>query len=86
MYKTPYFQTTDAEELIALFSSIFNTSYDGLFICDKNGYPLLYNEAVLKIFGMSADFINSYGSIFGLIEKSLLPNSDCFPFYPFCRK
>jgi PAS domain S-box-containing protein len=75
MYKTPYFQTTDAKELISLFSSIFNTSHDGLFICDKNGYPLLYNEAVLKISGMSADFINSYGSIFGLIEKGLLPNS-----------
>ncbi|MCP1312400.1 sigma-54 interaction domain-containing protein [Paenibacillus tyrfis] len=74
MYRTPFFQTKNNDELLVLISSIFNTSNDGLFICDKNGYPLLFNQALLDISGCSPDVFHHYG-IFEIVEEGLVPTS-----------
>ncbi|MGG0454481.1 sigma 54-interacting transcriptional regulator [Priestia megaterium] len=63
MYKTPFFHNTATEELVNFLTSIFDTSHDGLYICDKNGYTLLYNEAFLQISGISIDLMNKYSTI-----------------------
>ncbi|WP_144529844.1 sigma-54-dependent Fis family transcriptional regulator [Peribacillus simplex] len=75
MYTAPHFQNKDNNQFISLFTSIFSTSYDGLFVCDKSGYPLLYNQALLEISGMSMEHLNSFGSVFNLLENGGLPNS-----------
>jgi PAS domain S-box-containing protein len=75
IYTTQYFQIKELDQLVELFSNIFVNSYDGLFVCDKDGYPLLFNDALLKITGWTADFINSYGSVFSLEESGFLKNS-----------
>jgi len=63
MYKTPFFHKTDVDELVYLLTSIFDTSHDGLYVCDKNGFTLLYNEAFLNISGLSMDLMNTYSTI-----------------------
>lgn len=63
MHKTQYFQTNDKNELLGLISTIFNTSHDGLAICDRNGYVLLYNQAYLQLTGVSADILDHYSFI-----------------------
>ncbi|KOO51620.1 sigma-54 interaction domain-containing protein [Viridibacillus arvi] len=75
MYTTPHFPDKESNQLISLFTSIFSTSYDGLFVCDQNGYPLLYNQALLEICGMSVDYMNNFGNVFNLLKQGGLPNS-----------
>lgn len=74
MYKTPFFQLTATEELVYLLTSIFNTSHDGLYVCDKNGYTLLYNEAFLQISGISMELMNTYSTI-ELHQMNVVPES-----------
>ncbi|GED71822.1 sigma-54 dependent transcriptional regulator [Brevibacillus reuszeri] len=63
MHKTHHFQTNDKNELLGLISTIFNTSHDGLAICDRKGYVLLYNQAYLQLTGVSADILDNYSFI-----------------------
>ncbi|MGG1661049.1 sigma-54 interaction domain-containing protein [Brevibacillus sp. NRS-1366] len=63
MYKTQYFQTNEKDDLLGLITTIFNTSHDGLAICDRNGYVLLYNQAYLHLTGIPADVLNNYSFI-----------------------
>lgn len=74
MNQTRFYQASDNEELVKLITTIFHTSHDGLAICDRNGYVLLYNEAYLQITGVPADVLNRY-SFVEQKEKQLVPDS-----------
>lgn len=74
MYQTKYFQASDNHELAKLLTTIFSTSHDGLAICDRNGYVLLYNEAYLNITGVPADILNNF-SFMEQKEMHLVPDS-----------
>lgn len=74
MYQTKYFKKHTTEETISLLTNVFNASHDGLFVCDQNGYPLLYNEALLEITGLPADFFNSnVAGIFDALKVKAVP-------------
>lgn len=74
MYQTKYFKKHSTKEAISLLTNVFNTSHDGLFVCDQKGYPLLYNEALLLITGLTADFFNSNSSgIFDALKMKAVP-------------
>ncbi len=74
MYKTKYFQAKDMQELLELFTTIFNTSHDGLAICDRDGHVFMYNEAYLHITGIPAEVINEY-SVFDQIKLNIVADS-----------
>ncbi|MET3289137.1 UNVERIFIED_CONTAM: PAS domain S-box-containing protein [Brevibacillus sp. OAP136] len=74
MFKTKYFQTNDHNELVRLITTIFNTSHDGLAICDRNGHILLYNEAYLHLTGIEAAVLDTY-SFIEQLEKKLVADS-----------
>ncbi|WP_286883904.1 sigma-54 interaction domain-containing protein [Aneurinibacillus sp. UBA3580] len=74
MYKSVYFQDKSVNEIADLFYSIFNTSQDGLYICDKEGNTLLFNTAFLQISGISEDLLYKY-NVFELLERNITPNS-----------
>ncbi|MFZ4453630.1 sigma-54 interaction domain-containing protein [Salibacterium aidingense] len=74
MYKTPYFSLTETKELIDLLTSIFDTSNDGLYVCDKDGFTMLYNEAFLQISGIPKEFMDAYSTI-ELKQMNVVPES-----------
>lgn len=74
MFKTKYFQTNDHNELVRLITTIFNTSHDGLAICDRNGHILLYNEAYLLLTGIEASVLDNY-SFIEQLEMKLVDDS-----------
>ncbi|MGY4690949.1 sigma-54 interaction domain-containing protein [Salibacterium sp. K-3] len=74
MYKTPYFHLPETGELIDLLTSIFDTSNDGLYVCDKNGFTMLYNEAFLQISGIPKDFMDAYSTM-ELHQMNVVPES-----------
>ncbi len=74
MYITSYFKSEDVNEFVSLLGSIFNTSHDGLYVCDQHGYPLLYNDALLKISGTPEEQLKSF-SIWQQEDMNILPNS-----------
>ncbi|WP_232696035.1 sigma-54 interaction domain-containing protein [Brevibacillus daliensis] len=63
MHQTKYFQANNTNELVTLITTIFNTSHDGLAICDHNGFVLLYNDAYLSITGIPAAILDTYSFI-----------------------
>ena len=74
MYQTKYFKKKSTNEAISLLTNVFNTSHDGLFVCDHNGNPLLYNEALLHTTGLSADFFDSnLAGIFDALSMKAVP-------------
>ncbi len=74
MYQTKYFKKKNTNEAISLLTNVFNTSHDGLFVCDHNGNPLLYNEALLHTTGLSADFFDSnLAGIFDALSMKAVP-------------
>ena len=73
MYQTQYMKKRSSDEIISLLSSVFNTSHDGLFVCDNNGYPLLYNEALLQITGLTPEYLDS-SPIFEALKMKTVPN------------
>lgn len=75
MYRTKFFNNHNSDEIIALLYSVFNTSYDGLFVCDSDGYPLFYNDALMQITGLTSEDLNSDSAgIFDALEVNLVPN------------
>lgn len=74
MYQTKFFQGSDNTELVQLITTIFKTSHDGLAICDRNGYVLLYNDAYLNITGIPADILNNFSYI-EQKEMHMVPDS-----------
>lgn len=74
MYQTKFFQGSDNTELVQLIMTIFKTSHDGLAICDRNGYVLLYNDAYLSITGIPADILNNFSYI-EQKEMHMVPDS-----------
>ncbi|WP_432774051.1 sigma 54-interacting transcriptional regulator [Brevibacillus gelatini] len=74
MYQTRFFQGSDNTELVQLIMTIFKTSHDGLAICDRNGYVLLYNDAYLSITGIPADILNNFSYI-EQKEMHIVPDS-----------
>lgn len=74
MHQTKYFKSHKTDEIISLLYSVFNTSHDGLFVCNSNGYPLLYNDALLEITGLSPDYLNSNeAGIFDSLKLKTVP-------------
>ena len=73
MYPTQYVKQQNSDEVLSMLTSIFNTSYDGLFVCDSNGYPLFYNDALLQITGLTSEFLNS-AIIFEALKMKTVPN------------
>lgn len=71
MYRTKHFKFKNADELVSLLYSVFNTSHDGLFVCDKEGNALMYNDALLRITGLSHEFINNYHVFEGVRTKAV---------------
>lgn len=74
MYKSPHFKYSDITEITTLFNAIFNTSNDGLYVCDGQGKTLVFNEAFLLISGIQKELLYQY-SVFELVEKNFVPNS-----------
>ncbi|MFD2371604.1 sigma-54 interaction domain-containing protein [Brevibacillus sp. GCM10020057] len=74
MNQTRFYQASDNDELFKLITTIFHTSHDGLAICDRDGYVLLYNEAYLHITGVPADVLDRY-SFIEQKELHLVPDS-----------
>ncbi|WP_044894027.1 sigma-54 interaction domain-containing protein [Bacillus alveayuensis] len=62
------------DELMKLFDLIITSSYDGIYVCDKNGNTLLVNESLLKITNLSKEVLFSY-NVFELVKKNIIPNS-----------
>jgi PAS domain S-box-containing protein len=58
------------DELMKLFDLIITSSYDGIYVCDKNGNTLLVNESLLKITNLSKEVLFSY-NVFELVKKIL---------------
>lgn len=73
MYPTQYVKQQNSDEVLSMLTSIFNTSYDGLFVCDCNGYPLFYNDALLQITGLTSEFLSS-AIIFEALKMKAVPN------------
>ena len=74
MYQTKYFNKKSTDEAISLLTNVFNISHDGLFVCDYNGNPLLYNEALLQITGLSAYFFDTKSAgIFDALSMKTVP-------------
>lgn len=74
MFRTKFFQSSDTEELVKLMTTVLQSSHDGLAICDRNGYVLLYNEAYLQITGIPAEVLNQY-SYFEQKDLHMVPDS-----------
>lgn len=74
MYQTKFFQASDHNELEKLITTIFHTSHDGLAICDRHGYVLLYNEAYLQITGVPEEILNNY-SFVEQKQMNIIPDS-----------
>jgi PAS domain S-box-containing protein len=64
------------KELIDLLKSVFNASNDGLFICDKKGHALLFNDALLKITDVDKEVMVTHG-IFELLQNDYVSESSC---------
>ncbi|MGW6299373.1 sigma-54 interaction domain-containing protein [Peribacillus butanolivorans] len=60
--------------MLSLLSNVLNTSSDGLFVCNIEGYPILYNEALLEMTNLSHAFINSY-VIYDAVEMMAVPKT-----------
>ncbi|WP_242486016.1 PAS domain-containing protein [Peribacillus sp. TH24] len=60
--------------MLSLLSNVLNTSSDGLFVCNIEGYPILYNEALLEMTNLSHSFINSY-VIYDAVEMMAVPKT-----------
>lgn len=76
MYRTKYYTNHNSDEIITLICSVFNASYDGLFVCDSKGYPLFYNDALLEITGLTSEFLNSPSAgIFDSVRVRAVPNA-----------
>jgi PAS domain S-box-containing protein len=76
VYRTTYFKLHNADEIIPLLSTILNTSHDGLFVSDSNGYPLFYNDALLEITGLTSEYLNSKkANVFYSLKQKKVPNA-----------
>ena len=74
MHQSRFFLASDHNELVKLITTIFHTSHDGLAICDRNGFVLLYNDAYLQITGVPEEILNHY-SFMEQKEKNIVPDS-----------
>lgn len=74
MYKTARFQPKEINEIVTILTSVFDTSQDGLYVCDGNGYGLLYNDATVNITGNSHEIIFSH-CLFDFLDLDIIPNS-----------
>jgi PAS domain S-box-containing protein len=73
LYKSPYFQHS-TNEIFRLLNAIFDTSHDGIYVCDKYGRTLVFNDAFLQISGIPEDLLYKF-SVFELLEMNAVPNS-----------
>ncbi|WP_257008181.1 sigma-54 interaction domain-containing protein [Bacillus sp. FJAT-45350] len=74
LFNSPHFQATDVDEVVKLFHEIFNTSNDGMYVCDNKGRSILFNKAFLTISGIEERLLYEY-SVFELVQKNYAPNS-----------
>jgi PAS domain S-box-containing protein len=73
LFKSPYFQHS-TNEILRLLNAIFDTSHDGIYVCDKYGRTLIFNDAFLKISGIPENLLYKF-SVFELLEMNVVPNS-----------
>ncbi|WP_088036783.1 sigma-54 interaction domain-containing protein [Evansella clarkii] len=74
MFKSPHFKAVEVDEINTLFNAIFNTSNDGLYVCDGEGRSLAFNKAFLQISGIQEHLLYEY-TVFELVENDFVPNS-----------
>jgi len=60
----------------ALLGAILNSSYDGLVVIDRKGFPILVNKAFERITGISRNDMMD-GDVFHLVVKGLFRRSAC---------
>ncbi|GAK03919.1 putative sensory histidine kinase YfhA [Geomicrobium sp. JCM 19037] len=74
MYRTPYFQYEHDDEIMSLFTSVISISSDGIYVCDRAGHALLFNESLLTISKIPVDALRDY-TVDELVEKDIIPIS-----------
>lgn len=76
MYRTRFFTNHNSDEMLELLSIVFNTSHDGLFVCDSKGYPLFYNDALLEFTGLTPEYLNSASaSVIDSVKLKAVPDA-----------
>lgn len=74
MYKTQHFMKHGDMEIMALFDAILGISHDGIYVCDKDGNALLFNQALLDISNIPAETYKQY-TVHELVEYNIIPKS-----------
>lgn len=82
-----------AMEIYSVFDSVLNSSYDGIFVTDKNGVVIMYNESYCRITGLDAsdfmgkriDEVVAKGNISGSVIQKVFETRDTVTAMPIVK-